>query len=258
MAKEDSGATFGLDLLKLVMEPLEHVSGVNELSEQLPVHLVANVGVQGEDSGFGVANGLAVEADKIGTVVSPVEEAVDLFVVGKEGCPRGPPLVDGLVVSGLLHRDNVLRVGVVVANHGEELGAFQAGGHGGGDVLHDLYVVFEGEGFDVVRNRVSQPEHGVRRNGVVHEIDHVVKGPGRDVTSEVSPLASHFTSILGSTAIRAAAERSTAVVALSRDVVEVSVQVTNKSYLDRLLARRRGVELVYVVVSESLSGLLLQ
>jgi len=67
---EDSNSSSFFNRSKLFLKPGKFVSWIVSLTEKIPVHIVASLGVDSND--FSVGNFLSIQKNKVLTVVSPL------------------------------------------------------------------------------------------------------------------------------------------------------------------------------------------
>jgi len=162
-------------IVKLLSEPAKHVTRVLELNHALPVEVVANVSIQSDNLGERLSKLLTFEVGQRNGIVAPVLKQFYLLRVFDEIIPRRRPLVNCSVLFGNAHAYDILRVCVMVSNCRVHLEASKSCEDICGDVLHNLDIVLESKGVNIVRNGVSSPKNCIRLNFGLNELHHRVK-----------------------------------------------------------------------------------
>jgi hypothetical protein len=121
MLQKDSLSTIFLQLLKLLLEPAEHISSILESVEVKEVHVVADIGVQGNQ--LGLSHLCSILFSEWNRVVTIVKEVLNLLLILDELGPGSSPLSEVFVITRIEVREMIGRERVMVTDRWEHADA---------------------------------------------------------------------------------------------------------------------------------------
>ena len=162
MANNDGCAIDLFQLMKFILQPLEHTAGIVEIDEDVEVVRVADVGVDRDDLRvFVVSDDVSLGIVEGRRVVAPVQEVL-LLVLGEESEPSRREPVDDIVLPWSIHIDEILRISVMITNAWINTDSRESVGNLDGCILNNFDVILWCQTLKVVRNSVASPKHGIR------------------------------------------------------------------------------------------------
>lgn len=250
--KDDCVPLLLLEFFQLFNEPFKHVSRITKGSPTLKIGGVANIGIKRNHSRLVV---------QLLREIAVIEPGLLGLIAVDELRPFGHPLPESILESLPTDSDLVLRVGIVIAHCREDVVTSKTISDELRCVLHNIDIGCQVQAVEIVRNRVTAPENGIRLDLVRNVVKHVLDGPLWRVAQVVTPLSSDRLRRFGLATVGSAADGSAADVAHAGLVVPVHVEVADQRHFEEVLlifGNHGLVLLINNIVSQGLCRLVLQ